>query len=49
MQIRWFVCPYCREKMCATKNSRYATPRGHRKTMWCWKCKTYRPMIQINQ
>ena len=44
---RWFVCPYCKNTMMAPKNSKYATPKGHRKRMWCWKCKKYINMIQI--
>ena len=48
VQMRWFVCPVCKQKMMAPKDGRYGTARGHRKTMWCWKCEKTRCMIQIN-
>lgn len=48
VQMRWFVCPTCKQKMMAPKDIRYGTARGHRKTMWCWKCKKTKCMIQIN-
>ena len=43
---RWFYCPRCKSKMMAPKNSKHNTPIGHKKTMWCWKCKKYMAMIQ---
>lgn len=48
IQMRWFICPVCKNKMAACKNSKHSTPRGHRKKMWCWKCQKVMNMIQIN-
>lgn len=48
IQKRWFICPRCKNKIFASKNSKYGTPRGHYKRMWCWKCQKVINMIQIN-
>jgi uncharacterized protein YbaR (Trm112 family) len=47
IQRRWFICPYCKNKFMACKNSKHSTSVGHRKRLWCWKCKKVIDMIQI--
>lgn len=47
IQRRWFICPHCKNKFMACKNSKHCTPIGHRKRLWCWKCKKEIDMIQI--
>ena len=36
---RVFKCPECGNMQVAYKKSSRRTAEGHKKKMWCWKCK----------
>lgn len=46
---RYFICPKCGAVNSATKNIKRKTPPGHRKWLWCYKCKRKINQIQISR
>ena len=47
VRVRVFRCPVCGEKSYAPK--RTITRPGHVKTMWCWKCRAERDLVQVDE
>ncbi len=45
---RYFRCPVCKTINTATKRIDRRTPPGHRKPLYCWKCKKETLHIQIS-
>lgn len=44
---RVFECPDCLTKHIAYKKSNHKTKTNHIKTMYCWKCKAVKDLIQL--
>lgn len=44
---RIFECPECGVHLTAYKSRSFFTSEGHVKTMWCYRCRTDRNMVQL--
>lgn len=46
---RYFICPRCGTVNSATKRVDKRTKPGHRKWLWCYKCRRKINQIQISK
>ena len=48
VQVRVFRCQECGGVNYATKARGLPTEAGHRKDMWCWRCRAVTAHLQID-